>query len=91
VTNILLAQKKKFRASQIWLISGTVICSIHTYMCDLTLLIYYIVLIVFFINNIKIHFFTSLTGVGALQGNFGTVTGVQLKLRKRPNAYIAIK
>jgi hypothetical protein len=29
----------------------------------------------FFINNIKIHSFTSLTGVGALQGNFGTVTG----------------
>jgi hypothetical protein len=28
--------------------------------------------IFFFINNIKIHFFTSLTGVGgALQGNFG--------------------
>ena len=48
-------------------------------------------LIVFFINNIKIHSFTSLTGVGALQGNFGTVTGVQLKLRKHPNAYIAIK
>jgi hypothetical protein len=24
----------------------------------------------FFINNIKIHSFTSLTGVGALQGNF---------------------
>ena len=45
----------------------------------------------FFINNIKIHSFTSLTGVGALQGNFGTVTGVQLKLRKHPNAYIAIK
>jgi hypothetical protein len=44
----------------------------------------------FFINNIKIHSFTSLTGVGgALQGNFGT--GVQLKLRKHPNAYIAIK
>ena len=42
----------------------------------------------FFINNIKIHSFTSLTGVGALQGNFGT--GVQLKLRKHPNAYIAI-
>ena len=44
-----------------------------------------------FINNIKIHSFTSLTGVGggALQGNFGT--GVQLKLRKHPNAYIAIK
>jgi hypothetical protein len=45
----------------------------------------------FFINNIKIHSFTSLTGVGALQGNFGTVTGVQLKLRKHPNAYIAIE
>jgi hypothetical protein len=45
----------------------------------------------FFINNIKIHSFTSLTGVGALQGNFGTITGVQLKLRKHPNAYIAIK
>ena len=44
----------------------------------------------FFINNIKIHSFTSLMGVGgALQGNFGT--GVQLKLRKHPNAYIAIK
>ena len=42
----------------------------------------------FFINNIKIHSFTSLTGVGVLQGNFGT--GVQLKLRKHPNAYIAI-
>jgi hypothetical protein len=28
-------------------------------------------------------------GVGALQGNFGT--GVQLKLQKHPNAYIAIK
>jgi hypothetical protein len=43
-----------------------------------------------FINNIKIHSFTSLTGVGgALQGNFGT--GVQLKLRKHPNAYIAIE
>jgi hypothetical protein len=25
----------------------------------------------FFINNIKIHSFTSLTGIGALQGNFG--------------------
>jgi hypothetical protein len=34
-------------------------------------------LIVFFINNIKIHSFTSLTGVGALQGNFGTVTGLR--------------
>jgi hypothetical protein len=45
----------------------------------------------FFINNIKIHSFTSLTGVGALQGNFGTITGVQLKLQKHPNAYIAIK
>ena len=45
----------------------------------------------FFINNIKIHSFTSLMGVGALQGNFGTLTGVQLKLRKHPNAYIAIK
>jgi hypothetical protein len=45
----------------------------------------------YFINNIKIHSFTSLTGVGALQGNFGTVTGVQLKLRKHPNASIAIK
>jgi hypothetical protein len=44
----------------------------------------------FFINNIKIHSFTSLTGVGgARQGNFGT--GVQLNLRKHPNAYIAIK
>ena len=32
----------------------------------------------FFINNIKIHSFTSLMGVGTLQGNFGT--GVQLKL-----------
>jgi hypothetical protein len=35
----------------------------------------------FFINNIKIHSFTSLTGVGgggALQGNFGT--GMQKKL-----------
>jgi hypothetical protein len=40
---------------------------------------------------IKIHSFTSLTGVGALQGNFGTGTGVQLKLRKHPNEYIAIK
>ena len=28
-------------------------------------------LLVFFINNIKIHSFTSLTGLGALQGNFG--------------------
>ena len=45
----------------------------------------------FFINNIKIHSYTSLTGVGALQGHFGTVMGVQLKLRKHPNAYIAIK
>jgi hypothetical protein len=46
----------------------------------------------FFINIINIHSFPSLTGVGggALdQGNFGT--GVQLKLRKHPNAYIAIK
>ena len=43
----------------------------------------------FFINNIKIHSFTSLMGVGTLQGNFGT--GVQLKLWKHPNAYIAIK
>jgi hypothetical protein len=39
---------------------------------------------------IKIHSLPSLTGVvGALQGNFGT--GVQLKLQKHPNAYIAIK
>ena len=48
--------------------------------------------LLFFINNIKIHSFTSLTGVEggrSLQGNFGT--GVQLKLRKHPNAYIAIK
>jgi hypothetical protein len=29
--------------------------------------------------------------MAALQGNFGTVTDVQLKLRKHPNAYIAIK
>ena len=41
----------------------------------------------FFIINIKIHSFTSLTGVGwgggaALQGNFST--GVQLILRKHP-------
>ena len=44
----------------------------------------------FFINNIKIHSFTSLTGVvGARQGNFGT--GVQLNLQKHPSAYIAIK
>jgi hypothetical protein len=44
----------------------------------------------FFINNIKIHSFTSLTGVvGARQGNFST--GVQLNLQKHPNAYIAIK
>ena len=47
----------------------------------------------FFINVIKIHSFPSLTGVGggggALQGNFGT--GAQLKLRKHPNEYIAIK
>jgi hypothetical protein len=46
--------------------------------------------LIVFINNIKIHSFASLTGVGGvLQGNFGT--GVQLKLRKHPNAYIAIK
>jgi hypothetical protein len=46
----------------------------------------------FFLSiTLKIHSFTSLTGVGALQGNFGTVTGVQLKLQKYPNAYIAIK
>jgi hypothetical protein len=33
---------------------------------------------------------SDITGVGgALQGNFGT--GVQLKLQKHPNAYIAIK
>jgi hypothetical protein len=38
-----------------------------------------------------IHSFTSFTGIGSLQGNFGTVTGVQLKLQKHPNAYIAIK
>ena len=46
----------------------------------------------FFINIIKIHSFTSLTGVGegALQGNL-VGTGVQLKLKKHPNAYIAIK
>jgi hypothetical protein len=31
----------------------------------------------------------ALIGLGALQGNFGT--GVQLKLRKHPNAYITIK
>jgi hypothetical protein len=40
---------------------------------------------------IVIHSFTSFTGIGSLQGNFGTVTGVQLKLQKHPNAYIAIK
>ena len=44
------------------------------------------------INNIKIHSFTSLTRVGG--GLFNVIlvcTGVQLKLRKHPNAYIAIK
>ena len=48
-------------------------------------------LIVFFINNIKIHSFTSLTGVGGLFNVILVGTGVQLKLRKHPNAYIAIK
>jgi hypothetical protein len=38
----------------------------------------------FIVPNIKIHSFTSLTGVGALQGNFGTVTGVQLEIAKTP-------
>jgi hypothetical protein len=52
-----------------------------------------------YINNFQINCFLSTTlkfilslvsrGLGALQGNFGT--GVQLKLRKHPNAYIAIK
>ena len=52
-----------------------------------------------YINNFQINCFLSITlkfilslvsrGLGALQGNFGT--GVQLKLRKHPNAYIAIK
>jgi hypothetical protein len=50
-----------------------------------------------YINNFQINCFLSITlkfilslvsrGLGALQGNFGT--GVQLKLRKHPNAYIA--
>ena len=44
-----------------------------------------------FINNIKIHSFTSLTGVGGLFKVILVGTGVQLKLRKHPNAYIAIK
>jgi hypothetical protein len=35
------------------------------------------------------HFCTAHVSRGTLQGNFGT--GVQLKLRKHPNAYIAIK
>ena len=45
----------------------------------------------FFINNIKIHSFTNLTGVGGLFKVILVGTGVQLKLRKHPNAYIAIK
>ena len=45
----------------------------------------------FFINNIKIHSFTSLTRVGGLFKVILVGTGVQLKLRKHPNAYIAIK
>ena len=48
-------------------------------------------LIVFFINNIKIHSFTSLTGVGGFFKVILVGTGVQLKLRKHPIAYIAIK
>ena len=47
----------------------------------------------FLINIIKIHSFTSLTGVGG-RGLFKIIlvgTGMQLKLRKHPNAYIAIK
>jgi hypothetical protein len=42
-------------------------------------------------NVITLKFILSLVsrGLGTLQGNFGT--GVQLKLRKHPNAYIAIK
>ena len=43
--------------------------------------------------NIKIHSFTSLTRVGGW-GLFNVIlvgTGVQLKLRKHPNAYIVIK
>ena len=42
--------------------------------------------------SITLKFFLSLVSQGlgdALQGNFGT--GVQLNLRKHPNAYIAIK
>ena len=52
-----------------------------------------------YINSFQVNCFLSITlkfilslvsrGLGALQGNFGT--GVQLKLRKHPNAYIAIK
>ena len=44
----------------------------------------------FFINHIKINSFTSLTGVGLFKVIL-VGTGVQLKLRKHPNAYIAIK
>jgi hypothetical protein len=38
-----------------------------------------------------IHSFTSLTRVGGLFKVILVGTGVQLKLRKHPNAYIAIK
>ena len=49
-------------------------------------------LIVFLINNIKILSFTSLARVGGRLFKVILVgTGVQLKLRKYPNAYIAIK
>ena len=47
-----------------------------------------------FINIIKIHSFTSLTGVGGGRGLFKVIlvgTGVQQKLQKHPNAYIAFK
>ena len=45
-----------------------------------------------FFLSISLKFILSLVSQGLggpLQGNFGT--GVQLKLRKHPNAYIAIK
>jgi hypothetical protein len=45
----------------------------------------------FFFNNIKNHSFTSLTRVGGLFKVILVGTGVQLTLRKHPNAYIAIK
>jgi hypothetical protein len=83
VTNILLAQKKKIRAS-LWLslISGTVTSSEHVSngpwllpfpITDQSTILqkgggFRVFMIL--INNIKIHSFTSLTGVVALQGNF---------------------